>query len=202
MKKYRIIWHLCHLIEKISIIMRLFLGLEVTSVRHLQKKPRPSFLLLAFVLRCLYRTVLNRSAADSWVAFGSEGCSLIKKLVKLTCAIVLDLFGGQGDPRGGAQWPPEAVGLQQVGQCDTSERIRGQPFKVLKVGGCPSRTGSNPIFDKNHTKAWGTLQVHWSSFDKKEKERSKTTVFFKFLTALILLDPILILWQISFCESV
>ena len=111
---------------KTSIIMRLFLGWEVTSVRHLQKKPRPSFLLLAFVLRCLYRTVLNRSAADSWVAFGSEGCSLIKKLVKLTCAIVLDLFGGQGDPRGGAQWPLEAVGLQQVGQCYTSERIRGQ----------------------------------------------------------------------------
>ena len=72
--------------------MRLFLGWEVTSVRHLQKKPRPSFLLLAFVLRCLYRTVLNRSAADSWVAFGSEGCSLIKKTRQIDLCIVLDLF--------------------------------------------------------------------------------------------------------------
>ena len=49
-----------------------------------------------------------------------------KKTRQIDLCIVLDLFGGQGDPRGGAQWPPEAVGLQQVGQCDTSERIRGQ----------------------------------------------------------------------------
>ena len=130
---------------KTSIIMRLFLGWEVTSVRHLQKKPRPSFLLLAFVLRCLYRTVLNRSAADSWVAFGSEGCSLIKKLVKLTCAIVLDLFGGQGDPTGGAQWPPEAVGLQQVGQCYTSERIRGL-FKIFWGRRLPIQDWVKPDF--------------------------------------------------------
>ena len=64
--------------------------------------------------------------------------------------------------------------------------------RFFEVGGCPSRTGSNPIFDKKSYKGQRTLQVHSSSFDK-EKERIKTIVFFKFLTALILLEIILTL---------
>jgi hypothetical protein len=64
--------------------------------------------------------------------------------------------------------------------------------RFFEVGGCPFKTGSNPIFDKKSFKGQRTLQVHSSIFDK-EKERNKTTVFFKFLTALVLLEIILTL---------
>jgi len=109
----------------------------------------------------------------------------------LTCAKVLDLFWW---PKGilEAEYSDLQQRLWGCNRLDSAILQKGSEASsgFFEVGGCPFKTGSNPIFDKNHTKA---RRLYKCIHQLLIKERIKTTVFFKFLTALILLEIILTL---------
>ena len=149
-------------------------------MRHLQKKPRPSFLLLAFVLRCLYRTVLNRSAADSWVAFGSEGCSLIKKTRQID--LCKNSYRSFWWPRGSSR--RSTVTSRGCGAATgwTVRYFRKDQRPVqdfLRSEVAHTRLGQTRFFYKNHSKARGLYKCIHQFLIKRRKE-SKQLCFSNF----------------------
>ena len=118
-----------------------------------------------------------------------------KKLVKLTCA---NSFRSFWWPRGSQR--RSTVTSRGCGAATgwTVRYFRKDQRPVqdfLRSEVAHSRLGQTRFLIKNHTKARGLYKcIHQLLI----KERIKTTVFFKFLTALILLEIILTLWQISF----